>query len=105
MSSLRREPAIASGRLGVSIRTSGKFKFHEFTVMPNHIHLLITPADKVSDAMQLIKGGYSFRAGKDFGRKGEVWQRGFSEHCIRDATDYAYHRDYIWQNAVKARLV
>ena len=48
----------------LAYRDAGKFKVHEFTVMPNHIHLLITPADKVSDAMQLIKGGYSFRAGK-----------------------------------------
>jgi len=34
--------------------------------MPDHFHLLITPAHEVSleKAVQLIKGGFSFRAKK-----------------------------------------
>ena len=89
----------------LAYRDSGKFRVHEFTVMPNHIHLLITPIESnISAAMQLIKGGFSFRAGKEFGLKGEIWQRGFSEHCVRDTRDYLHHKEYIWQNAVKAQL-
>ena len=42
---------------------------HEFVFMPNHVHLLITPAPDVSleKAMQFIKGGFSYRAGKELG--------------------------------------
>jgi hypothetical protein len=34
----------------------------------------------------------------------EVWQRGFTDHRIRVAKDFARHRDYIHRNPVKWRL-
>jgi hypothetical protein len=34
-----------------------------------------------------------------------VWQRGFSDHRIRDAGDFQIHLEYIAQNPVKRRLV
>ena len=55
--------------------------------------------------MQLIKGGYSREFGLHFGLKKEVWQRGFTEHRIRDAQDLELHRGYIHQNPVKRGLV
>lgn len=41
-------------------RRQGRFSIHEFVIMPNHFHLLITPAAKVSleKALQFIKGGF-----------------------------------------------
>ena len=54
--------------------------------------------------MQLIKGGFSHRVGKEISPNMEIWQRGFTDHRIRDARDYAKHRRYILQNPVEARL-
>jgi len=34
-----------------------------------------------------------------------VWQRGFSDHRIRDAVDYGNHVRYVDQNPVRKRLV
>jgi putative transposase len=87
-------------------RRQGKFQLHAFVLMPEHVHLLLTPANDVTleRAVQLIKGGYSHAFGLEF-RGGEVWQRGFTDHRIRDAEDFAKHRDYIHQNPVKRRLV
>jgi putative transposase len=47
-------------------RDQGKYLLHEFAVMPDHIHLLLTPALEVSleRAVQFIKGGYSYRLGR-----------------------------------------
>jgi REP-associated tyrosine transposase len=43
-------------------RTKKKYLLHEFVVMPDHFHLLITPEGiTLERAMQLIKGGFSFR--------------------------------------------
>jgi len=44
-------------------RNRGAYQLHEFVVMPNHLHLLLTPADDTSleKAMQLIKGGILMR--------------------------------------------
>ena len=59
-------------------RTAGKYLLHEFVVMPDHFHLLLTPAQGVAleGAMQLVKGGFSYRVGKELEVKMEIWERG-----------------------------
>jgi putative transposase len=64
-----------------------KYLLHEFVLMRDHFHLIITPQTSLEKAIQLIKGGFSFRAKKELGSGLEVWQRGFSDHRIRDAED------------------
>lgn len=87
-------------------KRQGRFQLHAFVLMPEHVHLLITPASRISlgRAVQLIKGGYSHAFGVAF-RRGEVWQRGFTDHRIRDHKDFEGHRDYIHDNPVARRLV
>jgi putative transposase len=84
-----------------------KFKIHDFVVMPDHAHLLITVDGSMSieKAVQFIKGGFSCRLAKEHGYKGEVWQRGFSEVRVGDRESYLQHREYIAQNPVKRGLV
>ena len=85
----------------------GKFKVHDFVVMPDHVHLLITLSDQltIEQAMQLIKGGFSYRVKKEHGYSGEVWQRGFWELRVEDQDSFARHREYIAQNPVRKGLV
>ena len=86
---------------------AGKFQLHDFVIMPDHLHLLMTLPREVpiEKAMQLIKGGFSYRLKRDFGYQGEVWQRGFSEVRILDGQSFLQHRAYIAQNPVEAGLV
>jgi putative transposase len=56
----------------------------------------------IEKAMQLIKGGFSFRANKELGFRGEIWQRGFSDVRIVDEQSFQRHREYIDNNPVKA---
>src|SRR5579872_1649809 len=83
-------------------RDEERFLLHEFVIMPDHIHLLLTPAQEISleRAMQFIKGGFSYR----MGQRGSVWQPSFSNHRVRDFEDYENHREYIRMNPVRARL-
>lgn len=83
-------------------RDAGKFLLHEFVVMPDHFHALLTPAETISleRVMQFIKGGFSHRLDK----RGPVWQPSFTNHRIRDWEDYDQHREYIWMNSVRTRL-
>jgi putative transposase len=81
------------------------YKLHAYVVMPDHLHLLITPAESVEKSVQLIKGGFSFRARRELDWIGEVWQPGFTDHRIRDEEDWLRHLGYIRQNPVDARLV
>jgi putative transposase len=85
-----------------SDREKGRYCLHAWVAMPDHVHLLVTPAEDVSleKAIQFMKGGFSFRLKS--GR--EVWQRGYTEHRIQDAVDYDRHVEYIVRNPVRAGL-
>ena len=77
---------------------------HEFVIMPDHVHILLTPSTSLEKAVQFIKGGFSYRAKKELGSNMEVWQKGFSDHRIRDASDYRIHQIYVQQNPVRKSL-
>ncbi len=89
-----------------SYMRSQKFQVHDFVVMPDHVHLLLTVKNgmTIERAMQFIKGGFSYRLKKETGYAGEVWQRGFSEVRVEDLRSLQQHRQYIAENAVKAGL-
>jgi putative transposase len=80
------------------------YLLHEFVVMPDHVHTLITPHVSLERAVQYIKGGFSFRAKKELGSNLEVWQKGFSDRRIREAADHAAHVLYIQQDPLRRLL-
>jgi len=86
-------------------RGEGRFELHEFVIMPDHFHLIITPEERIplEKAVQYIKGGYATAARRKLGLS-EVWQPKPTNHRIRDAADYEKHRDYIFDNPVRAGL-
>jgi putative transposase len=88
-------------------RREGRYQLHAFVVMPEHVHLLLTPAVDVTieRAIQLIKGVYSHELGGIIGRGSEIWQRGFTDHRIRNKMDFIHHQNYIHQNPVERRIV
>ena len=71
--------------------------------MPDHLHVLLTPAPEVSleKSMQFIKGGFSFHLKS----KLDVWQRGFNESRIRDAKKFNECKRYIEENSLQTGLV
>lgn len=83
-------------------RSKSHFDLHAYVLMPDHMHLLLTPAPDVSleKTMQLIKGNFSFRLKS----KLAVWQPSFTSRRVKDERDYEVHREYIHQNPVRARL-
>jgi putative transposase len=85
----------------------GRYHLHEFVVMPDHFHLLLTPIIPVTieKAVQFIKGGFSYRARKELGFAGEIWQTSFYDRRVRDAEEYARFRHYIHMNPVRRGLV
>jgi putative transposase len=83
---------------------SSAYLLHEFVIMPDHIHALITPLTSLEKSVQFIKGGFSHRVKKELGSNMEVWQKGFSDHRIRDADDYKFHATYMHESPVKKNL-
>jgi len=75
--------------------------------MPDHFHLLLTVEldTTIERAMQFVKGGFAFRAGRELGFRAPVWQRGFSEVRILNPEAYCRAREYIRNNPVAKHLV
>ena len=88
-------------------RDGKNYFLHEFVLMPNHLHMLLTSSETVSleKAMQLIKGGSSHEIHSVRGNKMQIWQSGFHESRVRDWMDYRAKADYIRFNPVAAKLV
>jgi putative transposase len=88
-------------------RTKSRFLLHDFVIMPDHIHLLLTPAHEISleKCLQFVKGGFSYRAKHELDCPLEIWQKGFTEHRVKGTRDYVFHADYIGMNPVRRRLV
>src|ERR1700720_2919051 len=76
---------------------AGKFQLHDFVIMPDHLHLLMTlPVDfTIEKAMQLIKGGILLSSKKGIWISG----RGLATRIFRSAytgwAELLEHRDYI----------
>jgi putative transposase len=85
-------------------RSQEKYLLHEFVLMPDHFHLLISPLLTLERALQLIKGGFSFRAKRELGFHGEIWEKSFYDRRVRDWEEYLAFRQYIQKNPVKRAL-
>jgi putative transposase len=84
----------------------GNYLVHRHVVMPNHIHVLLTPGKTTTleKSVQLIKGGSSREIGKRLGMRFRVWHAGFTEHQMRDQRDFDSHTRCTDENPVKAHL-
>jgi REP-associated tyrosine transposase len=88
-------------------RDAGEFRVHEYVVMPNHIHLLVTPSPNSSIArvMQLIKGGFSHALRESGSTLNAVWQQRFQERRVRDSDEFVSFARNIRENPVRRGLV
>jgi len=90
-----------------SLVAEHKFQLHDFVIMPDHLHLLLTVENSmtIEKTMQLVKGRFSYRLKKETGYLGEIWQRGYSEVQVLGKESFEKHRTYIAMNPVKTWLV
>ena len=88
-------------------RQQNAYLLHEFVLMPDHLHLTVTPgsATSLEKVIQLIKGGSSHQIRKQRDHKLQIWQEGFHDWMIRDADDWRAKTAYIAMNPVRALLV
>jgi putative transposase len=100
---------IANAELIVKIlfhyREQGRYQLHGFAVMPEHLHVLLTPSSNqtIERCAQCIKGGFSHEVRGQL--VGTFWQAGFHEHRIRDEEDFQRQLAYIAANPAKRGLL
>ena len=82
------------------------YALHAWVVMPNHVHLLITPRTDVRKLLQKLKGSTARQANQLLGRTGTpFWQEESYDHLVRNSPEFNRIETYIVQNPVHAGLV
>jgi putative DNA methylase len=94
---------LASIDYGASI---GHYQLHAFVIMPNHVHLLITPHVLASKLLGSLKGATARRANLLLRRAGQpFWQDESYDRLVRDGEEFRRIQRYIEYNPVAAGLV
>jgi REP element-mobilizing transposase RayT len=83
------------------------YYLHYGMVMPDHVHLILTPHRDVSlpMIMQAIKGASAHRINRLLARRGPVWQRESFDHILRSDEALADKGEYVLNNPVRKGLV
>ncbi len=86
---------------------------NDYVIMPNHVHMIIVINESLEgrairesplrgrSLLSQIVGYWKINASREMHRlgfQGEVWQRSFHEHVIRDRDDYDRIAKYIREN-------
>ncbi len=101
-----RQPEIA--RIVVAALRHGdaelhRYRLHVFVVMPNHVHLLVTPLVVATEWLGPLKGFTAYQANRVLGTRGRFWQDESYDHLVRNG-EFERIKRYIELNPVKAGL-
>jgi putative transposase len=77
-----------------------------FTIMYDHMHLIIVPRDKnISECMKSIKGYSARKINSTIGGRGSIWQRGFYDYILDSEEKILSRISYIEENPVRKGIV
>src|SRR5271170_4721138 len=84
----------------LSNRTRGHYKLHAFLVVPDRVHLLLTPQHPLDQTIALLQNTFAER----LNAADAVWEPGFSAHPIRNLRELETLRTYLHQTPVRTNL-
>jgi REP element-mobilizing transposase RayT len=83
-----------------------RHELHAFVVMPNHVHMLVSPSVTSTRWLGPLKGFTSHQANQLLGTHGRTfWQYESYDHLVLTDAEFKRIRAYIEQNPVTAGLV
>ena len=82
------------------------YQLHTYVVMPNHVHLLMTPLVDVSKVTQSLKRFTAREGNRILGLTGQpFWQDESYDRLVRNKAEFQRIADYIEMNPVKCGMV
>ena len=97
---------------GLHFRERQQYDLLAFCIMPNHVHVVLTPLPdrdshypSLTTIMQLIKGYTAREGNRLLGRHGQFWQHESHDHWVRDGDELQRVCMYVINNPVKAGMV
>jgi putative transposase len=86
-------------------RTQGSFRLFGYVIMPDHLHLLLSPCNRdLPMLMRNIKSLSGFRVQQARRCSGPLWQARYFDNIIRHVKDFWEKLEYIHRNPVEAGL-
>jgi REP element-mobilizing transposase RayT len=89
-----------------------RYELHAAVVMPDHVHLLLTPLRdekgwpySLPTILKLIKGTSARSVNRLTGTSGPVWQEESFDHVLRSQESFKKKLEYLRQNPVRSGLV
>ncbi|MCZ7637771.1 MAG: transposase [Verrucomicrobia bacterium] len=81
-----------------------RYALHAWCVMPNHVHVVVTPADGhgLSAILHTWKSFTAKAVNRVLGRTGALWERESFDHLVRSFASFRKLVDYTVNNPVKA---
>jgi REP element-mobilizing transposase RayT len=102
------QPALADMVVEAIHRNSsvlGRYVLHAFAVMPNHVHLLVSPLVPLPKLTRSLKGITAKRANEMLALTGcPFWQEESYDHLVRNEREFERIRFYIEHNPARAGL-
>ena len=82
-----------------------RYQLHSFTIVPNHVHLLVTPRVPATRWLGPLKGLTAYQANQILCRHGHpFWQDESYDRVVREGQEFRTIQRYIEFNLVKAGL-
>ncbi len=103
---LARPPIAAVVQAALLHFEGARYRLHAWCVMPNHVHVLVSPMAVVS-LSSIVHAWKSFtakRINRALGRRGRVWFEEYFDRAVRDSDHFDTAVGYIVLNPVKAGL-
>ncbi|HEY3457453.1 MAG TPA: transposase [Bryobacteraceae bacterium] len=89
----------------IHYRNPQEYRLHSYVVMPNHVHLLITPLTEISKLVQSLKRFTAREANRILHSTGQpFWQQESYDRLVRNETEFQRITRYIEMNPVHAGL-
>jgi len=89
-----------------------RYDLHAAVVMPDHLHLLLTPLRdekgwpySLPTILKLLKGTSARTVNKLSGSHGPVWQEESFDHVLRSQQSFEKKLEYLRQNPIRRGLV
>jgi putative transposase len=104
-----KNPAVADAVIKLLLQAASEFRrydLHAYSVMANHVHVLLTPLARVRNITRALKGLTAQAGNRILRRTGQrFWQDESFDHWVRDEAQFVRIKKYIENNPVKAGLV
>ena len=83
-----------------------RYQLGAFVVMPNHLHILVTPFDghTLRGILQSWKSFTAKAINREIDKKGVLWMSESFDHAVRSQSHLEYFKRYIRENPAKAQL-